>query len=123
MAATIPSTALVLVQPAFTESERLALAGYLAGRGIDQARHHQVGRMPRAMPSRATCRQTPSRAAFGASYAGIPVAARRLAAELMNTIAEPGSSTVSAATRKVRPGTDRERVVPLGGGRPGHPPP
>lgn len=35
MAATIPSTSLVPVQPAFTESGRLALAGYLAGyRGL-----------------------------------------------------------------------------------------
>ena len=35
MAATIPSTSLVPVQSAFTESERLALAGYLAGyRGL-----------------------------------------------------------------------------------------
>ena len=35
MAATIPSTALVPVQPVFTESERLALAGFLAGyRGL-----------------------------------------------------------------------------------------
>jgi integrase/recombinase XerD len=35
MAATIPSTALVPVQPAFTDAERLALAGYLAGyRGL-----------------------------------------------------------------------------------------
>ena len=58
--------------------------------------------MPRAIPSRATCRQIPSKAAFDASYAGMPVAARRLAAELMNTIAEPGSSASSAAaaTRK-----------------------
>ena len=31
MAATIPSAAFVLVQPAITESQRLALAGYLAG--------------------------------------------------------------------------------------------
>jgi hypothetical protein len=61
-----------------------------------------LARIPRAIPSRATCRQIPSNAAFEASYAGIPVAARRLAAELMNTIAEPGSSTRSAApaTRK-----------------------
>jgi hypothetical protein len=58
--------------------------------------------MPRAIPSRATCRQMPSKAALDASYAGIPVAARRLAAELMNTIAAPGSSASSAAaaTRK-----------------------
>ena len=35
MAATIPSTSLVPVQPAFTDAERLALAGYLAGyRGL-----------------------------------------------------------------------------------------
>lgn len=35
MAATNPSTSLVPVQPAFTESERLALAGCLAGyRGL-----------------------------------------------------------------------------------------
>jgi integrase/recombinase XerD len=35
LAATIPSTALVPVQPAFTDTERLALAGYLAGyRGL-----------------------------------------------------------------------------------------
>ena len=35
MAATIPSTSLVPVQPAFTDSERLALAGFLAGyRGL-----------------------------------------------------------------------------------------
>ena len=35
MAATIPSTALVPVQPVFTDAERLALAGYLAGyRGL-----------------------------------------------------------------------------------------
>jgi hypothetical protein len=34
-AATIPSTALVPVQPVFTDAERLALAGYLAGyRGL-----------------------------------------------------------------------------------------
>ena len=31
MTATIPCTALVTIQPAFTESERLALAGLLAG--------------------------------------------------------------------------------------------
>jgi hypothetical protein len=43
--------------------------------------------MPRAIPSRATCRQIPSKAVLEASYAGIPVAARRLAAELMNTTA------------------------------------
>ena len=35
MAATIPSTSLIPVQPAFTDSERLALAGFLAGhRGL-----------------------------------------------------------------------------------------
>ena len=35
MAATIPSTALVPVQPVFAESQRLALAGFLAGyRGL-----------------------------------------------------------------------------------------
>ena len=35
MTATIPSTAVATVQPAFTESERLALAGFLAGyRGL-----------------------------------------------------------------------------------------
>ena len=35
MTATTPSTALVTIQPAFTESERLALAGFLAGyRGL-----------------------------------------------------------------------------------------
>jgi hypothetical protein len=35
MAATIPSTALVPVQPVFAESEQLALAGFLAGyRGL-----------------------------------------------------------------------------------------
>ncbi len=35
MAATIPSTSLVPVQPVFTDAERLALAGYLAGyRGL-----------------------------------------------------------------------------------------
>jgi integrase/recombinase XerD len=35
MAATVPSTSLIPVQPAFTESERLALAGYPAGyRGL-----------------------------------------------------------------------------------------
>ncbi len=35
MAATMPSTALVPVQPAFTDAERLALAGFLAGyRGL-----------------------------------------------------------------------------------------
>ena len=31
MTATIPSTALATVQPVFTDSERLALAGFLAG--------------------------------------------------------------------------------------------
>ena len=62
----------------------------------------RLARIPRAIPSRAACRQMPSKAAFDASYAGIPVAARRLAAELMNTIAEPGSRTDNAAvaTRK-----------------------
>jgi site-specific recombinase XerD len=35
MTTTTPSTALVAIQPAFTESERLALAGFLAGyRGL-----------------------------------------------------------------------------------------
>jgi hypothetical protein len=35
MTATIPSTALVPIQPAFTDAERLALAGFLAGyRGL-----------------------------------------------------------------------------------------
>jgi hypothetical protein len=35
MTATNPSTALVTVQPAFTDAERLALAGFLAGyRGL-----------------------------------------------------------------------------------------
>jgi hypothetical protein len=35
MAATTPSTSLVLVQPVFTDAERLALAGFLAGyRGL-----------------------------------------------------------------------------------------
>ena len=35
MTATTPSTALATVQPAFTDSERLALAGFLAGyRGL-----------------------------------------------------------------------------------------
>jgi site-specific recombinase XerD len=35
MTATIPSTALVSIQPAFTDAERLALAGFLAGyRGL-----------------------------------------------------------------------------------------
>ena len=35
MAATIPSTALVPVQPVFTDAERLAVAGFLAGyRGL-----------------------------------------------------------------------------------------
>ena len=31
MTATIPSNALATVQPAFTDAERLALAGFLAG--------------------------------------------------------------------------------------------
>ena len=35
MTATTPSTALVTVQPVFTDAERLALAGFLAGyRGL-----------------------------------------------------------------------------------------
>ena len=35
MAATIPSTSLIPVQPVFTDAERLALAGFLAGyRGL-----------------------------------------------------------------------------------------
>ena len=35
MTATIPSTALVSIQPAFTDAERLALAGFMAGyRGL-----------------------------------------------------------------------------------------
>jgi integrase/recombinase XerD len=35
MTATIPSTSLVPVQPVFSDAERLALAGYLAGyRGL-----------------------------------------------------------------------------------------
>jgi integrase/recombinase XerD len=35
MAATIPSTSLVPVQPVFSDAERLALAGFLAGyRGL-----------------------------------------------------------------------------------------
>ena len=35
MTAAAPSTALVMIQPAFTDAERLALAGFLAGyRGV-----------------------------------------------------------------------------------------
>ena len=35
MTTTAPSTALVMIQPAFTDAERLALAGFLAGyRGL-----------------------------------------------------------------------------------------
>ena len=35
MTPTAPSTALVMIQPAFTDAERLALAGFLAGyRGL-----------------------------------------------------------------------------------------
>jgi integrase/recombinase XerD len=35
MTATIPSTAVTTIQPAFTDAERLALAGFLAGyRGL-----------------------------------------------------------------------------------------
>jgi hypothetical protein len=35
MTATTPSTALATIQPAFTDAERLALAGFLAGyRGL-----------------------------------------------------------------------------------------
>ena len=35
MTTTVPSTALATIQPAFTDSERLALAGFLAGyRGL-----------------------------------------------------------------------------------------
>ena len=99
----------------------------------------RLARIPRAMPSRATCRQRPGRAAFDASYAGIPVAARRLAAELMNTIAEPGSSTGSAAaaTRKcalvltanvsshwaaVVPAIPRPSPIPTFSTRPSRPP-
>jgi hypothetical protein len=40
MTATTPSTALVSVQPLFTESERLALAGFLGGyRGLTREVH------------------------------------------------------------------------------------
>ena len=40
MAAMTPSTALVTIQPAFTDPERLALAGYLAGyRGLTREAH------------------------------------------------------------------------------------
>jgi hypothetical protein len=39
MAATIPSTSLVPVQPVFSDAERLALAGFLAGyRGLPERR-------------------------------------------------------------------------------------
>jgi hypothetical protein len=57
MAATTPSTSLVPVQPAFTDSERLALAGFLAGyRGLTRdalhARPAPVHRLvPRPFPA------------------------------------------------------------------------
>ena len=58
MTATIPSTALVTVQLAFTDAERLALAGYLAGyRGLTREaytldlRQSPVG----AAPAPCTC--------------------------------------------------------------------
>ncbi len=99
----------------------------------------RLARIPLAIPSRATCRQRAGNAAFDASYAGIPVAARRLAAEPMNTIAEPGSSTCSAAaaTRKcalvltanvsshwaaVVPAIPRPSPIPTFSTRPSRPP-
>jgi len=43
MTATTPSAALVTIQPVFTESERLALAGFLAGyRGLTREAHTWV---------------------------------------------------------------------------------
>ena len=40
MTTAAPSTALVIIQPAFTDAERLALAGFLAGyRGLTREAH------------------------------------------------------------------------------------
>jgi hypothetical protein len=47
MTATIPSTALVTIQPVLTDSERLALAGFLAGyRGHRDGVHGHVSSLP-----------------------------------------------------------------------------
>ena len=47
MTTTIPSTALAAIQPVFTDAERLALAGFLAGyRGLTREGPH-----PRPAPS------------------------------------------------------------------------
>ena len=42
MAATTPSTSLVPVQPAFTDAERLALAGFLAGYLAEGKTHREA---------------------------------------------------------------------------------
>jgi hypothetical protein len=47
----VPSTALVMIQPAFTDAERLALAGFLAGyRGLTREAYGRVGGRSSAAP-------------------------------------------------------------------------
>jgi hypothetical protein len=67
MTATTTSTALVTIQPTFTESERLALAGFLAGyRGLTREaytldlRQFTAATAPWSSPARAA-RSSPSR--------------------------------------------------------------
>ena len=57
MTATTPSTALATVQPVFTESERLALAGFLAGyRGLTREAYTLDLRQFTAGAASARCR-------------------------------------------------------------------
>ena len=99
MAATIPSAALVLVQPAFTESQRLALAGYLAGyRGLTREGLHPgpapVHRIvPRPVP---------------APGLGPPPASRPALANWKLTAAlAPSAGRVRARTRRLRRAASR----------------
>ena len=63
MAATTPSTSLVPVQPAFTDAERLALAGFLAGYLAEGKTHREALRSLKRQVSDAVftaCEPAPS---------------------------------------------------------------
>ena len=82
MAATIPSTSLIPVQPVFTDAERLALAGFLAGyRGLtreactcSRVRRAHTETFARELEDRGRARATVTRrlCAIAAGSAGTP---------------------------------------------------
>jgi hypothetical protein len=60
MTATIPSTALAAIQPVFSDAERLALAGFLAGyRGLTQLAARRTHGESECIPALFTVCDTP----------------------------------------------------------------